>query len=68
MNRNLDSVEVFPRTCTTSRDYWVRLTDLDAEQARMEANLEGGTIAEHHKRRKALQIYREMLDAMWGRR
>lgn len=67
MNRDISAVEIFPETWDTSRDYWVRLADLDAEQARMEANLEGGTIAEHHQRREALQIYREILDAMWGR-
>lgn len=59
--------EIFPRTCTTSRDYYVQLADLDAEQARLEANLEGGTVAEHHKRREALQIYREILTATWSR-
>ncbi len=66
MNRSLSDVEIFPRTWDTSRDYFVQLAELDAEQARLEANLEGGTVAEHDKRRKALQVYREILDAMWG--
>lgn len=67
MNRSLSAVEIFPRTWYTSRDYFVQLTDLDKEQARMEGRLEGGTVAEHNRRRKALQVYREMLSAMWRR-
>lgn len=67
MNRRLSAVEIFPATYDTSRDYFVQLADLDKERARMESRLEGGTVAEHNRRRKALQIYRETLDAMWGR-
>lgn len=66
MSRRLSSVEVFPSTWNTIRDYWVQLADLDKEQARLESQLEGDSVAEHHKRRAALQIYREMLDAMWS--
>lgn len=67
MNRNLSAVEIFPRTWDTSRDYFVQLADLDKEQARMESRLEGGTVAEHHRLREALRVYREMLSAMWER-
>lgn len=66
MNRNLSAVEIFPRTWDASRDYFVQLTDLDKEQARLEGRLEGGTVVEHHRRCAALQVYREMLTAMWG--
>lgn len=67
MNRSLAHVEIFPSTWDTSRDYFVQLTDLDKEQARMESTLEGGSVAEHHKIREALIAHRETLDAMWGR-
>lgn len=66
MNRRLSAVEIFPRTYDTSRDYFVQLADLDKERSRLESRLEGGTVAEHNRRRKALQIYREILDAMWS--
>lgn len=67
MNHSLSAVEIFPATWDTSRDYFVQLADLDAELARLESTLDGGSVAEHHKRRDALIAYREYLDAMWKR-
>lgn len=68
MNRRLSAVEIFPRTWDTSRDYWVQLAEIELEQADLESQkVDGEIVDEYDKRIAALQIYREMLNAMWGR-